>query len=159
MTGLTSQEIRNVLGADEITKNCFFVGSYDQLSYRDELCKVFVINTAPSWHPGEHWVGVYQSSDKNSPLEFFDSYGKDSTCYPFPIMEFLTAHEHGYLYNSVKFQNDYSFACGHYVLYYLLCRCRCRYSDILLPLDNSFVIELIQCMANGCSNCVAIKDE
>ena len=33
----------------------------------------YVINTAPSTHPGQHWVAVYGEDTK---MDYFDSYGR-----------------------------------------------------------------------------------
>ena len=43
--------------------------------------KLVVCNTAPAWHPGEHWIAIY--IDKSGVGEYFDSMGHHPLLYGF----------------------------------------------------------------------------
>ena len=70
----------------------------------------FIINTAKSTEPGEHWVLIWQPA--NTICEYFDSYGLA----PFKseILNFLPRK---FKYNNTRFQSLMSSCCGQYCLY------------------------------------------
>ncbi|TNC95735.1 MAG: ADP-dependent glucokinase [Rhodocyclaceae bacterium] len=79
----------------------------------------FVINTDPSYKPGEHWVACYCATPKT--VEFFDSYG-----FPPQSYEYIQLPITPTVFNKVSFQSVRSAACGHYCIYYLCCRASSR---------------------------------
>ncbi len=70
----------------------------------------FIINTAKSTEPGEHWVLIWQPA--NTICEYFDSYGLA----PFKseILNFLPRK---FKYNNTRLQSLMSSCCGQYCLY------------------------------------------
>ena len=82
-----------------------------------------VANTDPHLLPGKHWVGFYfeRKTDKGY---FFDSYGHSPLHYNAEFVTFLNEHCKEWTYNETCLQSKRSRACGFYVLFYLLYRCR-----------------------------------
>lgn len=79
----------------------------------------YIINTAPSNTPGEHWVCVYFESENRS--EYFDSYGM----YPFgEIYAFAKRNANKVFYNKKWLQSPDSVVCGAYCIYFLHFRVR-----------------------------------
>ena len=76
----------------------------------------YVVNTAPSKHPGKHWVAVYISAKG---VDYFDSYGGE----PSPRLKRWWKNR-SWTYNPVPLQSPLTSVCGQYCIYYLLHRAR-----------------------------------
>jgi hypothetical protein len=89
--------------------------AYDQLpkSQSKSAIKAYVINTDPSYRPGQHWVAIYMTSQCSF---YFDSYGL-APQQP-PIKEFLRKRKKVVFYGR-RLQGSGSM-CGHYCLYFIL---------------------------------------
>ena len=115
---MNGNQLRQILMHDEFTRNGFMgVYASDQipLNYIPARRPVmFVANTAPSNHPGQHWVAFFYPTT-GSP-EFFDSFGKSPSYDRFTFQPFK--------YNKKGLQSFDSDVCGYYVLLYLLQRSR-----------------------------------
>lgn len=61
---LTAPVFARVCGANEVPK---------QHPPPDDMKRVYIINTQPTTHPGEHWIAVYLAPDKT--VYYFDPYG------------------------------------------------------------------------------------
>ena len=72
----------------------------------------YILNTDPCTEPGTHWVAFYHANSSN--LEFFDSFGKSPSDYPFSIPNTLTVK-----FNSRPIQQVDSYFCGHYCIMFL----------------------------------------
>lgn len=76
-----------------------------------------VVNTDPSWLPGQHWILF--GSDSPGILNIFDSYGFDimnfyNNSY---IRAFIRNYFSMYEENQVQFQQQTSSVCGHYCIF------------------------------------------
>lgn len=102
--------------------NTRFLGVYpcDKLTTieidRKPCC--LIINTAPSTHNGEHWVGIYLSDFGE--CEFFDSYGMLPSG---DILKWINSISSKFIYNDCCIQGLFTAACGAHCLYYLYHRC------------------------------------
>ena len=93
----------------------------DQLPYDENLPLNIIINTDPSYLPGQHWVCV--SINKNGFGQYFDSFGIE----PFKeeILDFLDQKcTKGWRHNQVQLQNTKSITCGHYCVLYIIFMCQ-----------------------------------
>ena len=110
-------EIDRILFSD---KYCgpIFHGTYaiDELPSFQHGC--FVVNLAPSSHPGTHWVTIYK--DIIGHVEYFDSGAKDP---PGQLIEWWGRRKK-FVKNPYVLQNAYTAVCGQYCIYYLTLRCR-----------------------------------
>ena len=76
----------------------------------------WVMNTAPSDHPGMHWVAYYHNSSSRRKPEFFDSVGLAPDTYGLPSGEMVAPRE--------GLQSLDSNVCGQYCVFYLCQRSR-----------------------------------
>lgn len=79
----------------------------------DQLCnirdgKLYVVNTKPINHPGQHWV-VYDNLKPKSPY-FFDSFGNDPRSYKF---------FHKMKYSKQVLQSPSNETCGLWCIWYI----------------------------------------
>jgi len=74
-----------------------------------------VINTAPSWSSGDHWVGVFK--DANNAI-YFDSYGRPP---PLLLHDYLGKN---YSYSETQLQSLLSTVCGQYCIAFILLMCK-----------------------------------
>ncbi len=72
-----------------------------------------IVNTAPSTHPGEHWVGIIRV-DKYP--EYYDSYGLPP---PNIIHKKLSRHYKKYKYNHKQVQGNFATTCGAHCIYFI----------------------------------------
>ena len=72
-----------------------------------------IVNTAPSTHPGEHWVAMLMI-DKYP--EYYDSYGLPP---PKPIHNKLSRHYKKYRYNHKQVQSAFATTCGAHCIYFI----------------------------------------
>ena len=71
---MNTRQLERVLSADKFIKSSFIgVFPCDTLNFKPTFPSSLVVNTDPSWRPGEHWVSLY--IDNNNNIEYFDSYG------------------------------------------------------------------------------------
>ena len=78
----------------------------------------FIVNTDDSSQPGSHWFAIYLP--KNSPLEYFDSYGTKPTNKR--ILDFIKANGKRFKYNNKIIQGGNSTSCGLYALFFIYFR-------------------------------------
>lgn len=81
--------------------------------------QIYVVNTAPSFTPGEHWCVVIVFDGF---CEFFDSYG--NTPEFFGLTKTIMQHCEHVVSNSQRVQSFFSEVCGHYCIYYVSMRAR-----------------------------------
>ena len=80
-----------------------------------------IINTDPSYMPGEHWVSIHISEDGFG--EYFDSFGIPPL--KIEIFNYLEKMcEKGWTYNKVALQHVTSDTCGHYCVLNIIFRCQ-----------------------------------
>ena len=84
--------------------------SIDQLHHL-KRGKMYIVNTKPSYHPGEHWIVIDRT--KKQPY-LFDSFGKTPKFYGLPKMTYWKRH----------LQHPDSNTCGIYSMYYIVQRSR-----------------------------------
>jgi hypothetical protein len=87
-----------------------------RLKITGECC--FIVNTDPSYLPGQHWLAVYVDKHRNG--ECFDSFGRLP---PRPIQFWLNANCNRWCYNNRLLQSPLSTLCGAYCIFYLAMRC------------------------------------
>ena len=118
---MNTRDLELILRRDRYTRN-IFKGVY-AINKLPEHVPVYpaayVINTAPSTAPGEHWVALY--FDKEKVADYFDSYGM----HPFGIIyDFAADNAFRVRFNTIWLQNPVSLVCGAYCVYFLYFRCR-----------------------------------
>jgi hypothetical protein len=91
----------------------------DELTLVERKKFLIVVNSEPSFLPGQHWV-AFLKIGKN--LEFFDSFGKDVDFYGSYFKLFVKSHGGKVIYNNTQLQSNESFLCGQYCLFFLFCR-------------------------------------
>ena len=75
-----------------------------------------ILNTSPSSEKTGHWVALFVT---DSTVEYFDSYGQD----PLPSLKRQWKNK-SWLTNEIPLQSPLTAVCGHYCIYYLMCRVR-----------------------------------
>ena len=96
--------------------------AFDQLD-RTHTNKMYVVNTKPSTHPGEHWI-VLDFTQRKPFL--FDSFGNPPRLYNLPSMLYWKRH----------LQDSNSYTCGVYCIYYIVHKSR-HYSPVRMFKDFS----------------------
>lgn len=131
---MNTREISNILFKDKITRNVFCgVFAADQVPVLDKPYGGYVVNTDEAGLPGQHWIALYVDNYK---LEYFDSYGLA----PLPKFNyFLEGRD--FVYNAEQLQSVLTASCGHYVIYYLLKRCK---NMDMLSIVNRFTDDYLQ---------------
>ena len=137
---MDEHQLRIAMQYDPIVK---FGGvySFDEIPNVLQPDHFYVFNTAPSWHPGAHWVSVYAGYH----VEFFDSLARNVT-----LEQFREILKDRYNSNSTTpVQHPLSSACGYYCLFYIFMRCRGMPLDcieyVLCDWDNEqYVINFIK---------------
>lgn len=117
--------------------------------------QTFIVNTAPSYTRGEHWVSIY--FPRNSEAEFFDSLGKCPSTYSQKLLDFLIENSpKGFAYNYKRLQPYFSDSCGVFCLYFLFYRKQNEsFEKILkefsenLHENNNKVIGIFNCKLRG----------
>ena len=113
---MDTREIDKVLNEDHFTRHLYGgTCALVKISHTKDKAVCYIINTAPSWHPGTHWIAIFKLASKN---EYFCSYGSS------PQPELLPLLGKTYLSNSWTLQDFRSDLCGQYCILFLLCRCR-----------------------------------
>ena len=117
---MDTMEIRQILRMNKHTKSIFLdVYAVDQLPKKKITQDrwLMVVNCCPINRQGEHWVCIF--GDKNTGIDFFDSFGLSPVKYDKKITRFF--HDQGYPETGVKFnatllQDLDTDACGHYCI-------------------------------------------
>lgn len=78
----------------------------------------YCVNSKPSNHEGEHWVGMYIAK-RGSPLEFFCSFGRPLMSYGSYFKDFVIRNKVKVYENNICIQSPFSMYCGHHVIYFL----------------------------------------
>ena len=78
---------------------------------------IYLLNTAPSDDPGEHWCLLFRNNDV---CELFDSYGHPPSFYKLHI----PTYKNLIVYNPFQLQGPFSRTCGHHCLFFALHRAR-----------------------------------
>ena len=90
----------------------------------------YICNTAPSSHPGIHWVLINRNSSQHT--EFFDSLGRHAI--HSSIKKFLGDY---YTRAIVQTQETMSSLCGEYCLFYITLRCQGHPMEDVMALLNA----------------------
>lgn len=122
---MTTSQIRRALLKHPVARK-YFAGVFasDRIPSKVPFypcCMVW--NTDSADKPGEHWVCVFVK-DKNSKIDYFDSYGLPPPLATFRLFLSRASGALTYNYNHVTFQGLTSTVCGHYCLYFLGLKCR-----------------------------------
>jgi len=91
------------------------VYSSDSLPSKPNL---FVANTRPSDHPGEHWIAVAVKDGRGF---YFDSFGLPP---PKSFEKYMNRHCSEWTYNDRQFQSSISSFCGHYCVCFCILKSR-----------------------------------
>ena len=113
---MDSRQISNILHLCPVTKNDFrgvFPLDYITQSHGPGL---YVCNTDPSNLPGQHWIVISVSNDREG--EYFDSFGLAPQKEEF--LHFLNKNTDRWNYNKKPLQHPFSTVCGHYCILYAL---------------------------------------
>lgn len=96
-----------VLACDQLPKN---ISKYPTM---------LIVNTHPSFMPGEHWVAIYITKDKDG--YFFDSFGHSPENRRFPpeIKHFLRKNCVTVSYSGRVVQSELSTKCGQHCVFFL----------------------------------------
>lgn len=124
---MDSVQLTQILSANPYTRRTFFgVFPCDMLPRARLLQRPvsLIVNTHPHTLPGEHWLAIYLTEDKNG--EFFDSYGHppDHPLFPETIMKFLTKNARKIAFHPQQIQAPDSVVCGHHCVFFLQQRCK-----------------------------------
>ena len=129
---MNSAQIRNVLYEALGSSTMYETNMYacDQLNYIESNQFAVVVNSDDSKHEGMHWLAIYK--DRNSSVEFFDSFSLPLEFYSPSIRSFLNDFGTYATCNKRQIQSNFSVTCGHFCLYYLLNRCRGQSMESIL---------------------------
>lgn len=81
---------------------------------------LMVSNTDPHDQPGSHWIAIY-IDDEGKHGEYFDSLGRAPGAI---FRNYMDRHCENWTFNEKQLQSIASRFCGHYCVFYCLCRCR-----------------------------------
>lgn len=88
----------------------------------DHYPSAYIVNTADTHSPGEHWISLYFLSFDQCYV--FDSLGRDGRLLPPSIHNFILRNCFARTYNSIQIQGANSQSCGLYSVFFLLFICR-----------------------------------
>lgn len=118
---MNTHQLKCAIKADTEMKNVIGVYAADGLPKIKQLPCGLIVNTDPHQLPGKHWIAFYIT--KNGVLECFDSYGRSPSVYSSYIERYMKTFDK-ILVNTKQLQGLNTRVCGHYSLFYLMCRCR-----------------------------------
>lgn len=107
---------------EEMNKEVYGVFASDEIS--DIQLKPntgFIVNTDVKRLPGKHWVAFFLSESHT--LEIFDSYGSSANQLLIYFKDFMVKYSNVRV-NRKRLQSRETAVCGHYCLFYLMCRTR-----------------------------------
>ena len=116
--------IKTALNTQPLTNNVFRdVVPVDGIPGRKNQWGIYVVNTQPSYNPGEHWITIEYDPEYTY---YFDPYGIPPTK---TILQHLekTRAKKPILYSNVRRQGRRQ-TCGHYCIYHTLTRTTHLYS-------------------------------
>jgi hypothetical protein len=137
---LSTQDLENFLCNDVfLCHNSGGVFPIDKLPKEKTNKKCFIINSDPSFLPGEHWIAIFFPN--KGLAEFFDSMGRNPSFYSELLLDFLLKqNSNGFMYNTKKFQSIKSSTCGMFCLYFLYYRIRGdKFSDLINRFGNNLL--------------------
>lgn len=76
-----------------------------------------IVNTDPSHLPGEHWLALYITKDKNGC--FFDSFGNTPDIFAPEINTFLWKNSIAVSYSKRQVQSHQAVSCGQHCVFFL----------------------------------------
>ena len=116
---LNTRELQALLENDPVLHFCG-VRAYDQIPSKVERYPCgFVFNTHVSNKPGQHWISIYFS--KNRDCSYLCSFGTD----PFgALYDLIEANSAAVYVNKTLIQSFYSPVCGYYAAYHQLLSAR-----------------------------------
>ena len=105
-----------------------------------------ICNSHSSKQIGEHWIAIYLP--ETGITEYFDSFGEPPKIKSFS--NFLGSSE--YVYNNLQVQSETGITCGHYCIFFLLCRfIGVSFKDVIsffspsdLSINDGFVFDFIK---------------
>ena len=109
--------IRKLLKSYKCFKGVY---SLDMIPFDEELPINIIVNTDPSYKPGEHWVCI--CINRSGIGEYFDSFGLPPL--KREIFNFLEKKCKRWNYNRMSLQNIASQTCGNYCVLYIIYRCQ-----------------------------------
>ena len=131
--------LKTILEADSMVE---FGGVYsiNEIPHTLQAGYFYIFNTAPSWHPGEHWISVYSGDE----IECFDPLAEKDT-----FQEFKALIPGLKRTNNTPVQHILSTSCGEYCLFYICMRCRGISLDCIIDFlsgwnNEQFVIEFLR---------------
>jgi hypothetical protein len=83
--------------------------------------RLYIVNTDVSGRPGTHWVAFY--FPRRGPVDFFDPSRHAPEYYHRRFKRVVSANGTRYMYSNHRIQDFDTVTCGHFCLYYALCRC------------------------------------
>ena len=109
--------------------NKVFGGVYAKDTYRQvpKQAKLYVVNTDPSWSPGEHWFVVDHTQE---PCVVFDSYGAKSPTSSSKFWQGTLGT--AYYFNDIL-QGATTNVCGDYCVFYVFCVHQLHPLNVVLP--------------------------
>lgn len=159
---MNTNQLLSVL--DNIKKRKSFyvdvISSNELYKIRSKRAVAVIVNTDPSWKPGQHWVALFKP--ENGSLEVFDSYGRLLSEYN---KYFTDLYEMKPVENCSTLQSVNSSTCGLFCLYFLYHRingvsfttivdkffCNKRLNDRLVI---RFYKEKLECIVSNKKECV-----
>lgn len=122
---MNTQELQTILDNNIHTRRlgtCRVVAR-DQLPASIDMTKTagFILNTDPSFRPGEHWTALFYNG--LGTWEFFDSFGLPPRHRE--VINFIERHsKRPWSYNTYMLQQLLSSTCGLYAVYFLITKAR-----------------------------------
>ena len=127
---MNSKQIERILKNIKVTRK-YFLGVFasNNIPKHKSYPYCFIANTGKLGTSGEHWVACFVENSKK--IEYFDSLGEKPNK---DLRDFLDKLKQVQI-NKIPLQSSFSDACGHYCIYFLVCRCSkipyCQVMDIL----------------------------
>ena len=131
---MNSKELELKILLDPVSSSIFGgVLASDELPNKVKQKPVFyIVNTDPSYMPGQHWIVIYIGED----LEYFDPLGEAPNLITDDYLQRISPA--GYLRNSSPVQGSNSHNCGQFCLYYSYYRAR---QISMACIVNSFTLD------------------
>ena len=123
------------------------VCSCNELHFQLKDNEFIIVNTDPSFLPGQHWVVFYRN--KEGLLEFFDSFGNLPGYYTIDFQMFVNRNcvKKYYILNPNQIQSNDSNICGLYcLLFYVSVVKNQEFNDFLLQFDNNTYLNDVHCL-------------
>ena len=118
MKALTTLQLNGAVHSKRfIVRRLGFLGTFarDQVPNPSSIPCCVIMNTDPSWLPGEHWIVLLVKGDGTG--EFFDSFGLPPSVYD--LAKWFPSRRVSYNHRLLQKSDS---ACGYFCLYYLFHR-------------------------------------